>query len=185
MRSFIYVLLGIAGLLVGLFVILSLTGIVHSWRVPTGAMKPTIVPGDIIYTENLSYRFRKPRRGEIITFATEGILGIPQPEPPEQAVVYIKRVIGLPGDKLELRNEHLFVNGKEDAAASGGFRIVPGRMYLSNDGLPVQVPANSYFAVGDNTDNSYDSRYWGFVPANNLKGRVVWRCWPPSRFGPL
>lgn len=185
MRAIVYFVAGIIGLMFGILVFLVLTGVAKPYRVPTGAMSPTINPGDNIYAESLTYRFfRKPQRGDIVCFSTAGIADIPQPEQPSQAPIYVKRLIGLPGDKLEMHAGKVLVNGKVDAVVSA-LKIAPGRMYLTAGGFPVDVPADSYFTVGDNTNNSYDSRYWGFVPAANVRGRVVFRYWPLSRIGPL
>lgn len=184
MRSLMYGLGATLGLLIGISVFLSLTGFARPWTVPTGSMAPTIKPGDLIYSENLTYRFRKPGRGDIVVFSTTAIPGVPQPPPPLRAPVYVQRVVGLPGDKLELRYGELFVNDKEDPASR---KLHPStkQKYLAEEKVPVHVPEGSYFVMGDNTDHAYDSRYWGFVPVKNLRGRVVFRYWPLSRAGPL
>jgi signal peptidase I len=183
-KTWVLYLLVVLGLVFGLTVFLSFTGDLHRWRVPTRGMAPTISPGDQFYTEGVSYRFRKPRRGEIVVFGTRGISSIPQPGPSEPDAVYVQRIIGLPGDKLELRDEQVLVNGEEDPAV----RFVRLRnafdgIYLSGPGTQVQIPAESYFVVGDNSANSYDSRYWGFLPARNIKGRAIFRYWPATRIG--
>jgi signal peptidase I len=185
-KTWVLYLLGVLGLAFGLIVFLSITGDLHRWRVPTRGMELTISPGDQFYTEGVSYRFRKPRRGEIVVFGTRGIVGISQPGPSERDAVYVQRIIGLPGDKLELRDEQVRVNGKEDPALrSVRLGIASNAIYLSGPGTQVQIPSESYFVVGDNSANSYDSRYWGFLPARNIKGRAICRYWPASRIGSL
>lgn len=185
MRSILYLVGSTIALLFGVFVFLSLTGLIHPYRVPTGGMSPTISPGDLIYVESFTYRFfGEPHRGDILCFSTEGITDIAGSESPDQAPIYVMRLIGLAGETLELRNEKVLVNGKEDPVVNAR-KIAPGRTYLTGSGFPVHVPTNSYFVVGDNTMNSYDSRYWGFLPTKNVKGRAVFRYWPPSRIGSL
>jgi signal peptidase I len=83
---------------------------------------------------------------------------------------------------LAIRDEHLLVNGKDDPALRF-LKVAFGPRYLTNANEVVEVPANSYFVLGDNSHNSFDSRYWGFLPAANIKGRAFFRYWPTSRFG--
>lgn len=169
------------------------------WNVvPTGSMKPTIVEGDYILVNKLAFDVRvpfvgwrlleraSPQRGDIVVF-----------EPPGERDRYVKRVLGVPGDIVELRDNHLYVNGQpagydfsaptepppvgEDARLSPGVEVVSGHAHavmLSPDdpGLtsfgPVIVPARHYFVLGDNRDNSKDSRTFGFVGRERLVGRV-------------
>jgi signal peptidase I len=171
----------VAGLTFGALLCLSVTGQLHAYRVPTGGMKPTIQRGDDFCSERISYHFRKPRRGDIVVFTTKGISLIPEPDS-GAAPTFIQRIIGLPGDTLKMHFGDLLVNGKPDAALAER-KIVSGRSYLNADGTPVHVPLDSYFVAGDNSPNSFDSRYWGFLPAENIKGRAWLRYWPLSRFG--
>ena len=177
MRTVLYFVAGAVALAFGVLVFLSLVGILHDWKVPTGSMSPTIKPGDCIYSENLSYRFRKPRRGEIVCFKTNGIAGIAaDPAEPERIIVWEKRIIGLPGDKLKMRYGELLVNGKADPALAS-LKVSPGRTYLTNDGVLVVVPPDSYFVVGDNTHNSFDSRYWGVTDRSSIIGKPLFVYW--------
>jgi signal peptidase I len=180
----VYVLLAVFGLGFGSLVVLRLTDGARPWRVPTGSMQPTIAPGDNIYSENITFRFRKPHRGDIVVFTTAGILGIPESKAPLRVPVYVQRIVGIPGDMLELRHGELFVNDREDPS-SRKLRPSTAQRYLVDEKVPVQVPPNSYFVMGDNTNHAFDSRYWGFLPAGNIRGRAVFRYWPPLRFGPL
>lgn len=182
MRILVVVILVIFGFAAVALVFLARTDVLHAYKVPTKAMEPTLSPGDNFYMDGLSYRFRKPRRGEIVVFRIAGILGIPEPEPLQSSPIFMKRVIGLPGDKLEIHEERLLVNGREDPALAS-LEIAYGPQYLTEDGATVEVPTDSYFVVGDNSRNSFDSRHWGFVPATNIKGRAFFRYWPLSRIG--
>src|SRR3954462_13946905 len=112
---FVYAILAVVGLLFGGLLFLRFSGSLQTWKLPTGGMQPTLSPGDCIFSENVAYRFRKPRRGEIVVFSTDGLTGIPS-DPSQPAPIYIQRLIGLPGDELELRNGALLVNGKDDPA---------------------------------------------------------------------
>jgi signal peptidase I len=165
------------------------------WNVvPTGSMQPTIVEGDYILVDKLAYDVRmpflgwrlaprgEPRRGDIVVF-----------EPPGEAERYVKRIVGVPGDVLEVRDHRVFVNG-----APGGYdfpyppppRPARARLalplgprahaaFLPGDDTtfgrfgPVQVPLGHYFVMGDNRPNSKDSRAFGFVPRDRLIGRAT------------
>lgn len=94
--------------------------------------------------------------------------------------MFIQRLIGLPGDRLQIRNGILRINGKENSTIVS--RMPPGQ-FLRESFSEVEVPADCYFVAGDNREHSYDSRYWGFLPSRNVRGRGWLRYWPLSRFG--
>jgi signal peptidase I len=173
---------------------------VVDWNwVPTGSMKPTIMEGDLVFVNKLAYdlkfpfttvhlaKWGDPDRGDIAVFFS-----------PEDGTRLVKRVIGMPGDTIELRNEVLYVNGAAQhysAADSGPFRgdvfedaspvvaverlgscghfvmALPSRSALRTYG-PYLVPPKQYFMMGDSRDNSRDSRYFGAVPRDQIVGRA-------------
>jgi signal peptidase I len=142
--------------------------------------------GDQVFVDKFSYNFVKPRRGEVFVFRTDAIPLI-MPDPETGAPFYIKRLAGLPGDELRIEPPLLYVNGKvaEGAgfarvmSAQNGYRgYAPGRDMLADPERPYGVPPARYFAMGDNSFNSYDSRYWGPVPEENLVGRGFLVYWP-------
>lgn len=140
--------------------------------VPSGSMVPTIMENDRFIVEKVSLRFREPRRGEVLVF-----------KPPAGAQFrtdYIKRVIGLPGETVEVRAGTILIDGKPLEEPY----ILPDYRAQSDFG-PVKVPGRSLFMMGDNRNYSEDSRYWGFLPYRNIKARAVFRIWPLSRIGPL
>ncbi|HEV2994521.1 MAG TPA: signal peptidase I, partial [Chthoniobacterales bacterium] len=133
-----------------------------------------------------TYNFVKPHRGDVFVFRTDHIPGIPGDIDTGQPF-YIKRLAGLPGDTLRINPPKLYINGKEARgrgfervmAAGNGYRgYSSGRDYLAQPDRSFTVPAHSYFAMGDNSYNSYDSRYWGPVPEENLVGRGLLVYWP-------
>jgi signal peptidase I len=165
-----------------------------NYLVPTGSMNPTIMEGDRIFANKLAYGLKlpftkshqlawsAPARGDIIAFVP--------PHDPETE--YTKRVIGLPGDTVTIDNHELFINGQK----------VPQRFLSEKDGMSlfeedlsgrrhviqlaprrasglkkftVKVPAGHYFVMGDNRDNSFDSRFWGTVPSGNIDARLGFR----------
>jgi signal peptidase I len=146
--------------------------------------------GDQVFVDKFSYNFMKPRRGNVFVFRTDQIFGIPaDPETGEHSF-YIKRLAGLPGDVLRIDPPLLFVSDK--VADGFGFARVmsakppyrgyaPGRDYLSDPTKTFKVPEHRYFAMGDNSYNSYDSRWWGPVPEENLVGRGLFVYWPFNR----
>ncbi len=160
--------------------------------------------GDMVFVDKFSYNFRKPKRGEVFVFDTRGIEGIQKRSGPQGAGShYIKRLVGVPGDKMNIHPPVLNVNdqpAKEEKIAEvmnseGAFKGQPGYQLAGYDGHPTtlsrpdqSVTLNSgnipqlreYFALGDNTDNSLDSKYWGAVRQFNLIGPAAFSLWPFS-----
>jgi signal peptidase I len=142
--------------------------------------------GDQVFVDKCSYNFIKPRNGDVFVFRTNNIPAI-RPDPIAGPPFYIKRLAGLPGDQLRIDPPFLYINGKK--AQGYGFERVmsarppyrgyaPGHEYLSKPDQTYTVPRDGYFAMGDNSYNSFDSRYWGPVPMDNLVGRGLFVYWP-------
>jgi signal peptidase I len=142
--------------------------------------------GDQVFVDKCSYNFVKPHHGDVFVFRTNDIPGIRE-DPVAGSPFYIKRLAGLPGDTLRIDPPFLYVNGKK-AEGYGFERVMSakppyrgyalGSKYLSQPQASFTVPSSGYFALGDNSYNSYDSRYWGSVPAANLVGRGLFVYWP-------
>lgn len=179
------------------------------YEVPSGSMLPTIQLGDRIFVNKLAYDLRMPFAGTFIPFTNVRIpyvklatLGTPKRGdivvfiyPEDNRTDYVKRLVGLPGDRIEVRNDILSVNGEamgrvpeDQALLPPGAEVDEGsRLYretlsgvehfvferYTDDFGPVVVPEGHYFMMGDNRDNSSDSRVWGFVPEENLRGRAL------------
>ena len=174
--------------------------VVEPFKIPSGSMIPTLEIGDFILVSKFSYGLRVPvinkkildlgipQRGDVVVFRF----------PRDPKIDYIKRVIGLPGDEIAYHNKQLYLNGEvvtktEVSRTTFGFteytrfkEDLPGyshEMRLSSNpphfDLVTTVPEGHYFVMGDNRDNSNDSRVWGFVPDENLKGRAfaIWMNW--------
>jgi signal peptidase I len=154
--------------------------------------KGAIDTGDQVFVDKFSYNFIKPHRGDVFVFKTNHIPGIAE-DPQTGAPFYIKRLGGTPGDTLRIDPPKLYVKGPDDPqehaplrfgyrrvmAAKDGYRgYGPGREYLARPDQTFTVPSDGYFALGDNSYNSYDSRYWGPVPEANLVGRGLFVYWP-------
>jgi signal peptidase I len=142
------------------------------WRIPTGAMVPTIPVGSYVLANPLAYRHASPKRGDIVTFRY----------PLDPRVSYVKRVIALPGETVEIRDKVVFINGTkldEPYAFHDDDMMFPKSVilpepYKSRDNFgPFVVSPDSYFMMGDNRDRSSDSRYWGTCPRKLIRGRVV------------
>ena len=150
--------------------LLIMTFVARAFTVDGPSMLPTLHDGERLMVDKLSYRFREPQRGEIVVFR--------YPADPREH--FIKRIIALPGDVVEIRGGRVYVNG---TALEEPYIASPTWGHFG----PVKVPAGRYFVLGDNRTNSEDSRYpqVGFVPRSYLEGRALWRFWPPSRIGIL
>ena len=151
------------------------------------------VCGDFLFAEKISYMFREPLRGEIVVFKTDGIKAL------QGNTVYVKRLAGLPGETISIKPPFLYVNGKKvvepeilnliSSKCDGysGFKLTgDARIGLLNDESDeVILGEDEYFVLGDNSGNSYDSRYWGPVPGKNIIGKVTRVYWPFSRINAL
>jgi signal peptidase I len=143
--------------------------------------------GDQVFVDKFSYNFIKPHRGDVFVFRTDHIFGIAgDPETGAQPF-YIKRLAGLPGDTLRVKPPLLYINDKiaegtgftRVMSAKDGYRGYSlGNLYLGTPDKSFTVPPRSYFAMGDNSYNSYDSRWWGPVPEENVVGRGLFVYWP-------
>lgn len=188
-----------------LIVLILRSFIVEPFRIPSGSMIPTLLVGDFILVDKNTYGIRlplinkkiiqrqNPSRGDVVVFRY----------PNDPSTPFIKRVVGLPGDTIEYRDKTLFVNGEEMRQTDGipfvGQRSaslhtgaivaeeqLDGKAHqiLRTPRVPARtyqtvVPPGNYYVLGDNRDNSRDSRYWGFVPDENLVGRafMIWMNW--------
>ena len=167
--------------LFGLAIGCRMLGLLRPFRVPTGAMTPSVCAGDRLFTEGFVHLFRQPRRGDIAVFKTDQISLLP----PNQ--IYIKRIVGEPGESLRLAAGELFVNDQRtplrNATGEIYYVFLPNSAHLRSTNDTVTVPSGKYFVLGDSSTNSFDSRFWGSVPAENLLGRAAFRYWPPGRIG--
>ncbi|MDJ0567682.1 MAG: signal peptidase I [Pleurocapsa sp. MO_192.B19] len=141
--------------------------------IPSESMLPTLAIDDRLIVEKVSYRFREPKRGDVVVFSPTDTL-----KEQNYKDAFIKRVIGLPGDVVEIKNNNVYVNNQE--LTEKYILNAPNYNYG-----PMKVPDGQYLVLGDNRNNSYDSHYWGFVPRENLIGRATVRFWPLNRLGPL
>jgi signal peptidase I len=140
--------------------------------------------GDHVIVNKFAYNFRRPSRGEVFVFTTSHIAGIGVPEE-QGSQHYIKRLVGVPGDTLEVKGTKLWVNGKE-ADEFGIQRVggaqAPYKGYTSygylDEARQFKLDPEKFWAMGDNSGNSSDSRYWGTVPQRNLVGPGLFCYWP-------
>ncbi len=152
------------------------TFVAEARYIPSSSMERTLLINDRLIIEKLGYHFEEPQRGDVIVFKTDNIKLLEKPEYKKEA--FIKRIIGLPGDVIAIRNGVVYVNKK--AISEEYIAEKPNQ-----DFGPAKVPPNQYLVLGDNRNNSYDSRFWGFVPKENIIGRAVFRFWPVDRLGTI
>ena len=157
--------------------------IIQPFKIPTGSMEPTLIPGDRILVLRYVYglripftfkriaKFRSPKTGEIVVFNY----------PEETNRDFIKRCIGTPGSTVEIKNGVILLNGQPLKMEPINQLYYYNRGTLGKEGEVLAVPANSYFVLGDNSASSKDSRYWGFLDDKFLVGKAVLIYWPPNR----
>jgi signal peptidase I len=166
------------------------TFIVQAFKIPSGSMEDTLAIGDHILVSKFIYgtkipftnsrllKIRDPKRGDVIVFE--------YPEDPSKD--FIKRVIGTPGDTVQVINKKVYVNGavyENPHEVHKEKDVIPKEQNPRDFKDPVKVPANSYFVMGDNRDRSYDSRFWGFVSNEKIKGLafIKYWSWDKENFG--
>ncbi|MCD6490209.1 MAG: signal peptidase I [Thermodesulfobacterium sp.] len=163
--------------------------IVQAYKIPSGSMIPTLLIGDYLLVNKLAYGIRNPIKNDFIYFRK-----LPERQeivvftyPINKKLDFIKRVIGLPGDTVEIVNKKVYVNGKllkEPYVQFSDPEIYPKEVSPRDNYGPVKVPPDCIFVLGDNRDQSYDSRFWGFVPINYVKGRalIIYFSWDSKNF---
>lgn len=161
----------------------------RGFKVPTAAMEPTLIgtshgTPDYVIVDRVSYLFSQPRRGDLVAFRITGIL----PTEGDDEVLFVKRLVGLPGERIEIRDGHVFADGRLSDESSGIPPItyiapVPSVPSVIPEGGSYTVPQDSFFFLGDNSAHSLDSRHWGCVPRKNIFGRVARIYYPLSRIG--
>lgn len=167
------------------------TFVVQAFKIPSGSMEPTLLIGDHLLVSKFIYGtkipftdikvlpLKEPERGDVIVFIY----------PVDPSKDFIKRIIGLPGDKVEVINKKVYLNDKpiEDIHAHHADNLIIPKGSEPRDNFgPVTVPKDSLFVMGDNRDRSYDSRFWGFVNKSEIKGKafIIYWSWNSDRFLP-
>ncbi|GAB4169897.1 MAG: signal peptidase I [Geothermobacteraceae bacterium] len=162
--------------------------VVQAFKIPSGSMEDTLLIGDHLlvnkfiygiqlpFSEQRYFTIRHPQRGDVIVFEFPRDEGKPWLERRD----FIKRVVGTPGDTVEVRDKKVYINGKlweipQEVHKENG---IVGPQYGPRDNMkPVKVPEGHFFVMGDNRDRSYDSRFWGFVPEEKVKGLAFIKYW--------
>ena len=159
----------------GAFVIALRAFVADVFVIGSPAMDPTLSAGDRIVVDKLSYQWRSPERGEILVFNPPKIL---QDMRPQADQPFILRIVGVPGDRLKIQGGQLYVNGQP---LPESYLQEPTTYEMAQ----VTVPENTYFVLGDNRNDSFDSSIWGIVPASKIIGRATSVVYPLGKFGEL
>ncbi len=146
--------------------------VVQAFKIPTGSMRPTLIEGDRILVNKFIYKFKEPKRGDMLVFVS----------PEDKKKDFIKRLVGLPEETLEISNGTILINDKaveKDSIIREIYYYNRGDFGKRNE--VIKIPKNAYYVLGDNSISSRDSRYWGFLPKKYLLGKAFLIYWPPTR----
>ncbi|WP_243357714.1 signal peptidase I [Fundidesulfovibrio terrae] len=158
------------------------TFVVQTFEIPSSSMENTLEVGDYLVANKFLYGIRlpwsgsrvlpirEPKRGDVVIFKF----------PEDRSQDFIKRLVGEPGDEIMVRDKRVYVNGKpftDPHEVHKDASVIPAGASPRDNFGPVRVPEDSYFMMGDNRDNSYDSRFWGFVPKKDIVGMAVVKYW--------
>jgi signal peptidase I len=173
--------------------------IVKPYSIPSQSMEPTLIPGQRVLVDRLGNDVFGPSIGDIVVFhpplaAEQGGNGLcgethaasspcPRPAGREASVNYIKRVVAVGGDEIAIVDGHVILNGKRQKEPFANFQGCSSDPSSCSFPTPIKVPAGYYFMMGDNRDNSDDSRFWGPVPGAWIIGEAFATYWPPDRIG--
>lgn len=148
------------------------TFIVAAFKIPSGSMRDTLIEGDRLLVNKFIYAFKEPERGDIMVFK--------YPEDPKKD--FIKRLIAKGGETVEIRGGNVYIDGKivEEPLSIRKNNYYNKKPY-GTKGKKTKVPEGYYYVLGDNSASSRDSRYWGFVPHQNLVGKAFFLYWPVKR----
>jgi len=160
-------------LILGVVVLLG-SQVGKGYQMVATSMAPTILKDDHILVDKLTYHFKDPVRGDVVLFQY----------PEDETKVWVKRIIGAPGDTIEIKNKVVSVNGTPLQDESFTQRVDPGiidgRINPRDNHGPITVAPDSYFVMGDNRDQSLDSRFWGFVKREKIVGKAKMIYWSES-----
>ena len=159
------------------------TFFVQAFKIPTGSMRMTLIEGDAILVNKFIYGAKipltgirlpaltQPHRGDVIVFVY----------PQDTKKDFIKRIVGLPGETVEIKNGSIYIDDKPADNQKLSSQYYYNRGDYGDIGKKIRVPDDEFFVLGDNSASSQDSRFWGFVPRNNLLGKAMVIYWPPNR----
>jgi len=149
------------------------TFLFQPFYIPSGSMEPTLMPGDRIIVNKLVYRFGEPKRGDVVVFKY----------PLDIQKDYIKRIVAVGGERIGAKGSRLFINNDQISEPYLPTAHAYHAYHAYNDFGPADVPAGTYFVLGDNRNNSQDSRIWGPLPKRYIVGEAVVIFWPLDRVG--
>ena len=167
--------------------------LVKPFRIPSESMVPTLEIGQRVLVDRVSYRFGDPERGDVVVFkppagAETNTCGVqapadsvcPKPTDGEYDTNFIKRVVGVPGDRLKVIDGSVYIDGKRQEE---DFARLDSECPICNLPVEITIPEDTYFMMGDNRGESADSREWGPVPKDQIVGQAFMTYWPPGRIG--